>query len=310
MTLISAPAGFGKTTLVSEWIARCERPFAWLSLDDGDADLPRFLTYFITALQTVALSSAEGVEPSLGKGVLGMPQSPQLPPTDSVLTTLIHEIAAVSEEFTLVLDDYHVVDNQSIDQTFTFLLEHLPPHVHLVITTREDPNLPLACLRVRGQLTELRTADLRFTIKETAVFLNQMMDLDLSATNIAALEARTEGWIAGFEGVAPADKAFVDRFRQEYLARKRHVVFVVPARKNMKNKPPVSILKTCSRWRKLVETVGSHLTERYHIAKIRTHDLWHYQHRLIRKVLSHTICVFINLQLGRPPLHLDDLVTA
>ena len=116
--------------------------------------------------------------------------------------------------------------------------------------------------------------------------------------------------IAGFEGVVPADKGFVDGFRQESLARKRHVQLVVPARKNMKSRPPLEILKTCSRWRKLVETVGSHLTERYHIAKTRAHDLWHYQHRLIRKVLSHTVCVFINLQLGRPPLHLDDLVTA
>lgn len=116
--------------------------------------------------------------------------------------------------------------------------------------------------------------------------------------------------IAGFEGVVPADKAFVDGFRQENLARKRHVELVVPARKDMKHKPSKSIVKTCNRWRKLVETVGSQLTERYHIAKTRAHDLWHYQHRLIRKVLSHTICVFINLQLGRPPLHLDDLVTA
>lgn len=116
--------------------------------------------------------------------------------------------------------------------------------------------------------------------------------------------------IAGFEGVVPADKGFVDGFRQENLARKRHIELVVPARKNMETKPPVSIIKTCSRWRKLVETVGSHLTEHYHVTETRTRDLWHYQHRLIRKVLSHTVCVFINLQLGRPPLHIDDLVTA
>ncbi len=115
--------------------------------------------------------------------------------------------------------------------------------------------------------------------------------------------------IAGFEGVVPADKGFVDGFRQENLARKRHIEMVVPARKNMTNKPPKFVMKTCRRWRKLVETVGSHLTERYHIAKTRAHDLWHYQHRLIRKVLSHTVCVFINLQLGRPPLQIDDLVT-
>ncbi len=116
--------------------------------------------------------------------------------------------------------------------------------------------------------------------------------------------------ILGFEGVVPADKGFVDAFRQENLACKRHIELVVPARKNMKEKPPKSILQTCGRWRKLVETVGSHLTERYHIAKTQAHDLWHYQHRLIRKVLSHTVCVFLNLQSGRSPLHLDDLVSA
>ena len=116
--------------------------------------------------------------------------------------------------------------------------------------------------------------------------------------------------IAGFEGIVSADKGFLDEFRQEWLARKRHVELVVSARKNMKTKPPVSVIKACSRWRKLVETVGSHLTEHYQIAETRAHDLWHYQHRLIRKVLSHTVCVFINLQLGRPPLHIDDLVTA
>lgn len=116
--------------------------------------------------------------------------------------------------------------------------------------------------------------------------------------------------IAGFEGVLPADKGFVAGARQQTLASKRHVEMVVPARRNMAVKPPLPLLKVCSRWRKRVETVISHLTERYHIAQTRARDLWHYQHRLIRKVLSHTVCVFINLQLGRPPLHLDDLVTA
>ena len=115
--------------------------------------------------------------------------------------------------------------------------------------------------------------------------------------------------IADFEGVAPADKGFIDAFRQEELARKRHIELVTPARKNMKTKPPITLRLICRRWRKLVETVGSHLTERYQIARTRAHDLWHYQHRLIRKVLSHTVFVFINLQLGRSPLDLDDLVT-
>ncbi len=142
-----------------------------------------------------------------------MLQSPQPPPVESVLTTLINEIAGVANHpstgspcgdfagqgFVLILDDYHVIDSKPVDEALAFLLEHLPPRMHLVITTREDPHLPLARLRVRGQLTELRAADLRFTPAEAAEFLNQMMGLDLSAEDIAALETRTEGWIAGLQ---------------------------------------------------------------------------------------------------------------
>ena len=194
LTLISAPAGFGKTTLVSEWIAGGERPFAWLSLDERDSELTRFLTYFIAALQTLS--------PEIGKRVSGMLESPQPPPTEAILTALLNEIAAIPQEFALVLDDYHVVDAPPVDQALTFLLEHLPPQMHLVITTREDPNLPLARLRVRGQLTELRATDLRFSRNEAAAFLKQVMGLDLSEADIAALEARTEGWIAGLQMAA------------------------------------------------------------------------------------------------------------
>ena len=191
LTLISAPAGFGKTTLVSEWVAGCERPVAWLSLDEGDNDPARFLTYLVAALQTIA--------PNIGEGVLAVLQSPQPPPTESILTTLLNEITAIPDHFILVLDDYHVIDSKPVDHALTFLLEHLPPQMHLVITTREDPPLPLARLRARGQLTELRAADLRFTPAEAADFLNQVMGLNLSAEDIAALETRTEGWIAGLQ---------------------------------------------------------------------------------------------------------------
>ena len=191
LTLISAPAGFGKTTLVSEWVAGCERPVAWLSLDEGDNDPTRFLTYLIAALQTIAAN--------IGKGVLGMLQSPQPPPTELILTTLLNEITTIPDSFILVLDDYHVIDSKPVDQALTFLLEHLPPQMHLVIATREDPHLPLARLRARGQLTELRAADLRFTPAEAAEFLNRMMGLNLSVEDIAALETRTEGWIAGLQ---------------------------------------------------------------------------------------------------------------
>ncbi|MEW6209340.1 MAG: LuxR family transcriptional regulator [Acidobacteriota bacterium] len=191
LTLISAPAGFGKTTLLSEWVAGCERRVAWLSLDEGDNDPRRFLAYIVAALQTVASS--------IGNGVLGMLQLPHLPPNELILTVLLNEVTATPESFILVLDDYHVIDAKPIDHILTFLVEYLPPQAHLVIATREDPQLPLARLRARGQLTELRVSDLQFTPSEAAEFLNQTMGLKLSAEDVAALEARTEGWIVGLQ---------------------------------------------------------------------------------------------------------------
>ena len=188
LTLISAPAGFGKTTLVSEWLAGSEYLTAWLSLDDADNEPTRFLTYLIAALQTVA--------PNVGDGVL---QSSQPPPTEQMLTALLNDIATLPDDIVLVLDDYHLVDAQPVDDVLTYLLDHLPPRMHLVMTTREDPRLPLARLRVRGEMTEIRAADLRFTHEEAAAFLNQAMGLDLSAADLATLETRTEGWIAGLQ---------------------------------------------------------------------------------------------------------------
>ena len=191
LTLISAPAGFGKSTLVSEWVNGCERPTAWLSLDEGDNDPVRFLVYLITALQTV-------VE-TIGAGILAVLQSPPTPPTESLLTSLLNEIATVPCSFTLVLDDYHLVDSQPVDKSLAFLIEHLPPRLHLVIVTREDPPLPLARLRARGYLSEFRATDLRFTPTEVAGFLNKIMGLNLTPPEINALEVRTEGWIAGLQ---------------------------------------------------------------------------------------------------------------
>ena len=191
LTLISAPAGFGKTTLVSEWIATCQHLTAWLSLDEGDRDLQHFLLYFIAALQTL--------EEGLGKDLLSALQSPQLPSIEPLLAILLNEIASVSNDFILVLDDYHTVESRTIDQALIFLLEHLPSQMHLVIASREDPSLHLSRLRARSQLIELRAADLRFTAAEAADFLNEVMRLNLSAEEIAALEARTEGWIAGLQ---------------------------------------------------------------------------------------------------------------
>ena len=191
LILISAPAGFGKTTLVSEWVLGCERPTAWLSLDEGDNDHTRFLTHLIAALQTIA--------PNIGEGVSGVLQSPEPPPTETILTALLNDITTISDHFVLVLDDYHMLDANAVDHALTFLLEHLPPQMHLVIATREDPALPLARLRARGYLTEVRADDLRFTPSEAAAFLNQVMGLNLSAQDVTALETRTEGWIVGLQ---------------------------------------------------------------------------------------------------------------
>ena len=228
LTLIAAPAGFGKTTLVSAWIADSARQVAWLSLDETDSDPARFLTYLIAALRTIA--------PNIGDGVPGMLQasdSQQPPPTETVLTALLNEIATIPNipyPFVLVLDDYHVIDAPAVDQAITFLVEHLPPQMHLVITTREDPRLPLARLRARGQLTELRVTELRFTPFEAAGFLNEVMGLDLSEADIRALERRTEGWIAGLQLAAislqghQAPSSFIksftgsSRFIIDYLA--------------------------------------------------------------------------------------------
>jgi ATP/maltotriose-dependent transcriptional regulator MalT len=222
LTLISAPAGFGKTTLVSEWVSVCERPVAWLSLDEGDNDSARFLCYLVAALQTLAAN--------IGAGLLDRLESPQPPAIESVLTDLLNEITAIPDKFILVLDDYHILDSKPVDNALVFLLEHLPAQMHLVLATREDPQLPLARLRARSQLTELRAADLRFTPAEAAEFLNRVMGLNLSEGEVAALEARTEGWIAGLQLAAMSlqgrddPSAFVhafsgsNRFVLDYLA--------------------------------------------------------------------------------------------
>jgi LuxR family maltose regulon positive regulatory protein len=204
LTLICAPAGFGKTTLVTEWLDsiksdikngyKTDLNIAWLSLDRDDNDLVRFLSYVITSLNQI-----EGIETTLGKGALSMLQSPQPPPTETILSSLINDITAISNRIILVLDDYHLIETQPNHDALTYLLDHLPPQLHLVIATREDPYIPLARLRSLDQLTEMRAADLRFTSSEATEFLNQAMGLDLSAKNITALQNRTEGWVAGLQ---------------------------------------------------------------------------------------------------------------
>ena len=194
LTLLSAPAGFGKTTLLNEWTRGRTgdgRSVAWVSLDEGDNDPVRFLSYLVAALRTV--------EERVGEGVLAALRSPEAPRIEAVVGTLVNELAEFPAEIVIILDDYHTIDSESVHRIVSFLLEHLPGSVHLVISSRVDPPLPLARLRARAQITELHAADLRFTPEEAAAFLKDVMGLDLSADDVSALEGVTEGWIAALQ---------------------------------------------------------------------------------------------------------------
>ena len=219
LTLVAAPAGFGKTTLVSAWIASLSSEFsvlsselvqpsqlktensklktqvAWVSLDAEDNDATRFWTYVIAAVETIY--------PAMDT-TLALLQSPQPPPMDVIVTSLINTLTPMAVDAALVLDDYHLITMPAIHTSVAFLLDHLPPQLHLILLTRADPPLPLTRLRARGELTELRAADLRFSADEAAAFLTDVMELPLSGDQVAALEARTEGWIAGLQLAALA----------------------------------------------------------------------------------------------------------
>ena len=205
LTLVSAPAGFGKTTLISQGIAESGYPSAWLSLDEADADPLRFLAGLTAALNTML---PESVEASMALLSAGQPTA------DAVLPVLLRDLSGLARDVIIVLDDYHRLDNDTgsgaTDDALSFLLEHLPAHVHWVITTREDPSLPLARMRVNGDLTELRADDLRFTSEEATEFFRKTMGIELNETQINSLEAKTEGWIAGLQLAALSMQSLVD----------------------------------------------------------------------------------------------------
>lgn len=218
LTLITAPAGFGKTTLIASCVTERGLPFAWLSLDKEDNQVRRFLSYLLASLQVVDLSI--GKEAS--RLVIENPQT--LPET--VLTSLVNDLASFPGEMVLVLDDYHFISNQAVHEAVAFLLEHCPNSFHLVITTRSDPPLPMARLRARGQMVELRAADLRFTEVETAQFLNDVMALKLDAGSVRLLEERTEGWIAGLQMAALSmlDRDDVAGFIEGFSGTNRYIL--------------------------------------------------------------------------------------
>ena len=235
LTLISAPAGFGKTTLASEWVHQGETPVAWVSLDEGDNDPVRFLSYVIAALETLHAGLGESVLPLL-HSFQALPATPVsaggAERMEGVLTALINAIVAAPADpatgpgFALILDDYHVIEAQAVHDALTFILDHRPPRMHLVIASRTAPPLALARLRVQGQLTDLRADDLRFRPDETAAFLNEVMGLHLSDEDVALLEARTEGWIAGLQMAALSmqERDDVAGFIAAFAGRHRYVL--------------------------------------------------------------------------------------
>jgi ATP/maltotriose-dependent transcriptional regulator MalT len=194
LTLLSAPAGYGKTTLVCEWIRRGHLDTAWISLDEGDNDPARFLSYIVLAVRSI--------HPGFGQALLDMLQVPHLQSSDAPLNALLNEIAGIAPPFWVVLDDYHFIHEDAVHQSVAYLIDHLPPQAHLVIASRADPALPVAHLRGRGQMVELRLKDLRFTLEEAAEFLEKVAGLRLSTGDLAALNARAEGWVAGLQMAA------------------------------------------------------------------------------------------------------------
>lgn len=208
LTLLSAAPGFGKTTLLSQWIQQKRLRVAWISLDAGDNDLRLFLSYLVAGLQ--------GVDPEVGVSTRELLDTPQALPAESILTTLLNEISRRAERYVVVLDDFHAIEAPPVLAAVGFLLDHLPPHLHLILSGREDPPLALARLRVQNQLVEIRAADLRLTREETAQYLNAAMQLGLAPADLEALESRTEGWAAGLQMACLGLRARADR--AEFIA--------------------------------------------------------------------------------------------
>src|SRR5918997_2388088 len=222
LTLLSAPAGFGKTTLLNEWAksrADGQSYVAWLSLDGADNDPVRFLAYLVAALRRT-------VEEGFGEAVLAALRSPQLPRLEVLTAALLNEMAALPGGLDLVLDDYHLIDSEPVHGIVSFMLERLPESVHRVVSCRVQAPLPLARLRARGQMTELNAAELSFPREEAAAFLKEVMGLDLSAEDVAKLEERTEGWVAGLQlaALSMRDREDLPGFVESFSGSHRDVL--------------------------------------------------------------------------------------
>ncbi len=191
LILVSAPAGFGKTTVVSDWIDSNKIPTAWFSLDNGDNDPAVFLSYIISGIQSL--------QSTFGEGALKLLNSPNKPFVESIASLLINEILSINQNFLLVLDDFHLIKSNEVLNLVSYLLEHIPVNIHIVILTRSDPSLSVSRLRSQHQLVELRSSDLSFSANDISVLFNKKLKLGLSIDDIYSLETKTEGWIAGLQ---------------------------------------------------------------------------------------------------------------
>ncbi len=191
LILISAPAGFGKTTLISDWIAHSQVPATWVSLDKRDNENSEFLRYLIAGFQTI--------KDDLGKSAAQLLKSPQQPEAESILSLVLNDVLNFGKDMVLILDDFHVIQSREIIEIMKFLINHLPSNLHLVVSTRSDPPLSISRLRSQNELVELRSSDLSFSVNDSHTFLNKKLKLDLSIEDIKLLETKTEGWIAGLQ---------------------------------------------------------------------------------------------------------------
>ena len=297
LTLVSAPAGFGKSSLLSACAIQCDRPVAWVALDRRDNDPVRFWAYFFTALQTI--------RPDLGEGVVERwHRSP--PPFERILTDLINELAQIAEPTILVLDDFHVINAEPVHDGLIFLLTHLPPSLHLIVSSRADPPWPLARWRVRREINEIRAQDLRFSLAETAVFLNNVMGLNLSPADVTILDERTEGWIAGLQMAAMSLQSRDDpaAFIQNFNASHRFVLDFLVEEVFEQQSPAIQefLLKTAILERMsapLCTAVTGHDNSQAILTQLAQSNLflvpldderrWYRYHHLFAEVLSHRL---------------------
>lgn len=300
LTLISAPAGFGKTTLVSEWArqSRGQSHIAWVSLDEGDNDPVRFWDYFITALKTL--------QPATGETASALLHAPQSYPTESVLTALINDLSATPDDFIVILDDYHLIKAGPIHAGMTFLLDHLPPKMHLVIATRVDPSLPLAHFRGRGTMLEIGADDLRFTLDEATDLLNKREGLNITTEDVSALNTRTEGWAVGLKMAALSMRGRKDisGFLTSFTGSQRYIMDYLVEEVLRQQSPEVQdfLLKTSALERltaPLCDSVTGHSSSREMLVKLEQANLflipldesrqWYRYHHLFAELLRHQL---------------------